>query len=174
MKYYKPFSIVVLLILVGVNIKIRIPASPQIDPSLVPYVETFKKLCSLYKADCSKTDDFKIELVSMETLNKFYRIFGENGSVIGQCWRKSNEIEINVAYFHQSIPSEIEQLVIHELGHCVLGLEHTETMDIMNPYTLPYKTYLLHYNELINRFFSCKDFCPMIEFNQYQSYWRTL
>jgi hypothetical protein len=169
MKYYRQLSIVLLLILIGMNIKVRINAKPQINPALVPYVETFKRLCKTYKTDCSKVDNFKIELVEMKDWRKIYKMLGigSGGYIIGHCWKGSNEIDINIGYFKRSSPAEIEQLVIHELGHCVLDLDHTEeTLDIMNSYTLPAYVYLKYYNEFVNRFFSCQDFCPVVKFNQ--------
>lgn len=166
MYFYRPFSIVLLFFLVACNIYLRIPATPFVDSKLSPYVTRFKELCKIYKADCSKIDTFKIYLKDMSTFDLFYKIIGKEGRVIGHCYRQSREIEIRKDYFQGANSAEIEELVIHELGHCVLDLEHTEenSIDIMNPYSLYHKAYTVNYNELMNRFFSCTEFCPVVKF----------
>jgi hypothetical protein len=167
MKYYRPFSIVLLIFLVACNVIMRIPATPEINPLLTPYVNTFLKLCDSYKTDCSKINDFKIELVKMNKFDKFYKLLGVNGYVIGHCWTGTNEIDINIDYFERANNAEIEQVMIHELGHCILDLEHTEEKTaIMNPYSIFYADYVKDYNKLMNDFFSCRENCPALQFNE--------
>ena len=168
MKYYRIFTIGLLIVLVGFNIYVRIPSTPKVHPGLLKYVETFKELCSTYKTDCSKISKFKIDLIDMSGFVKLYRMLGIKGTVIGHCWRDAKRIDINREYFDKSNSAQIEQLVLHELGHCVLNKEHTEETEpsIMNPYSIYYNFYTHNYNELMNRFFSCKDFCPVVQFNQ--------
>lgn len=161
--------ICLLVVLVIANVKMHIPAEAGIDPRLKPYVETFLKYCKLYKTDCSKTAKFKIVLVKIPDRKELFKLLGlPFGTVIGQCWERSNEIHISEDYYKSSTPVEMESLLIHELGHCILDLDHTEDTetDIMNPFSLPGYVYLRHYNELINRYFNCTDFCPVIEYNE--------
>ncbi len=167
MKYYRPFSIVLLIFLVACNIVMNIPAKPEINPQLTRYVATFLKLCDSYGVDCRKVNDFKIDLVKMDKFDKFYKLMGIEGYVIGHCWTGSNEIDINIDYFNRANNAEIEQLMIHELGHCVLDLEHTkEQLAIMNPYSIFYADYVKHYNQLMNDFFSCHENCTVVEYNE--------
>lgn len=164
---YRVISYCVLTTLIVLNIHLHKDATPEIDKELKPYVDTFLEYCDYYKVDCDKTLQFKIKLVSMKKFDVFYKMLGMKGSIIGHCWKQSKEIEINVEYFKTANHAEMEQLVIHELGHCVLDLEHKEdNVAIMNPYSLYYAAYLLSYNELMNDFFGCKIPCPQLQFNQ--------
>lgn len=167
MKYYRIFSIVLLVSLVACNILLRIPATPVVDERLVPYVRRFKELCQIYNTDCSKIDKFSIKLTDMSAFDLFYKMLGQKGKVIGHCYRESNEITIRKDYFQESLAIENEQLMIHELGHCVLDLEHTEKeLAVMNPYALYHTFYRKNYNELMNKFFNCENFCPVVTFDQ--------
>lgn len=157
---------VLLVVLVSLNINKYTPATPEIDSKLQPYVSTFLSYCDTYKVDCSRVAEFSIKFSNFRVAKVYYKLFSE-GSLIGLCKPTSNEIEINEEYFNLSSAAEKEQLIIHELGHCILDLEHTEEteLDIMNPYSFPEYVYLENYNELMNRFFSCEDFCPEVFFN---------
>jgi hypothetical protein len=164
----KYISLTILVILVAFNIYLRIPATPDIDKQLIPYVETFKQLCKTYGKDCSITDKFNIKFKDFKPYHQLYEMLGFKGRVIGHCWRDSREIDISIEYYLTAHNAEIEQLLVHELGHCVLDLEHTEEdkLAIMNPYSLYYTAYLAGYNELMNDFFGCKENCPVVKFNK--------
>lgn len=84
-------------------------------------------------------------------------ILGElDPTVAGVCKSWSNgkrEIIINVTYYNDNLdnPNVNEQVVLHELGHCTLGLNHrTELLSngypksIMYPYTFGFLNYYNH------------------------------
>ena len=53
----------------------------------------------------------------------------EDEDVAGQCWYRSNRlIEIDTPYWNVISELGREQLVEHELGHCVLNLDHDERL----------------------------------------------
>jgi hypothetical protein len=54
------------------------------------------------------------------------------GDVIGRCY-ETGGIDVNVKFYADMTIDAQRWLVYHELGHCALGLEHTET-GIMMPY----------------------------------------
>lgn len=92
------------------------------------------------------------------------------GNTVGLCQMWSNGervITIDRSFFdietaNAEYDLHIEQVVFHELGHCVLNLDHTDTelsngwpSSIMYPYSFGYSTQYAnnlnyYYNELIN------------------------
>jgi hypothetical protein len=69
---------------------------------------------------------------------------------VGVCDMSDNEIKIDPEYWYNADDYEKEELIYHELGHCVFNLEHNEDLvqmpnmpvgammpvSIMYPYTL--------------------------------------
>lgn len=167
---YRVILYVTLTLLTILNVNLHKDATPGIDKELQPYVDTFLEYCDYYHVNCDKTLEFRIKLVKMHNYEAFYKMIGigKGGNVIGHCWTKSNEIDINIDYFAKANSAEIEQVMLHELGHCILDLEHTkeDTVTMMNPYNLYYEAYIHDYNEIMNDFFGCKDNCPQLQFNQ--------
>lgn len=162
--------LILLIATVGLNLYLHYPRVPKIDKELKPYVETFLKYCELYKVDCSETSKFKITIKEIPNMSALLELLGQKPSeyvVVGLCHPMSNEIDINLEYYLKSSNVELEQLMMHELGHCVLGKDHTEDTElaIMNPYTLLDYIYLRNYKKLINAFFNCKTNCPVVEFD---------
>lgn len=85
--------------------------------------------------------------------------------ILGTCMRSGYgvpEVKINIERWSTADYYWREQLIFHELGHCVLGRDHTEVKSaagelasIMNPFHLgeSYKTYQADYiRELFTRF----------------------
>ncbi len=87
----------------------KLPPAPEltIDPQLKPYFERF---CAEVGGDCST--------VSGE--------FADLGSTYaGMCnYTNPNSVQINAAYWERINDEDKEEVVFHELGHCLLGLGH--------------------------------------------------
>lgn len=137
-------------------------AAPHIDKQLRPYVNQFLKYCHQYERDCSSIADFKIEFDSLADVKVFFP------GVVGICTPADKTILINTEYFNEEGFARREQLVFHELGHCILKLDHTDpdTIQIMHPSTLPGNVYLQLYPILMNDFFGCKTNCPIVKFDR--------
>lgn len=166
---YRFILLAVLVICIIINLKLHKNAEPVISSPLLPYVNRFLEFCDYYHTDCSEVNRFSIQLVDIPDRSKLYKLLGlEYNTTVGLCRNISKEIEVSLAYFKSALKEEIEQLVFHELGHCILNLEHTKDseVNIMNPYTLPGYMYLNNYNQLINELFSCNQSCPEVIYNQ--------
>jgi hypothetical protein len=115
----------------------------QIAPEAIPYVIKFVKTTRL-------PVDFPIKLTTLE------------GNTVGLCYSYSDgsrEIELDVDYWTRANDSMKEELVMHELGHCVLNRDHKETIvfspkenenipvSIMFPYVFGHRFYYQKYND---------------------------
>ena len=120
--------------------------------------------------------DFKEFIELFESITNTYVnvrvVFGELGDKIyGKCYYYSfgdpyNYIEINKNHWDLYSYETREQLILHELGHCVMGLAHNENLgkigelynqplSIMYPYTFGYRyvyqnNKAYYFNELKN------------------------
>lgn len=60
-----------------------------------------------------------------------------------------NWIEIDSKYWLKLSYYGKQQLIFHELGHCVLGLNHDNTLMVVNNYTIPRSImYPYHFGEM--------------------------
>jgi len=73
--------------------------------------------------------------------------------VIGYC-TPGNEVRFLTPYWDYASATTRLTLVYHELGHCALGLDHTDSeADIMNTYILSEPTAEKKWDELVNKMF---------------------
>jgi hypothetical protein len=96
-----------------------------------------------------RVDDKKIDTDIIVQFSDDLSRFG--ASVIGLCHRSYNsspEVYILRSYFNDHEASLKEELVFHELGHCLLGRPHKNDVDsdgiplsLMYPYILGEETY---------------------------------
>jgi hypothetical protein len=69
--------------------------------------------------------------------------FGDIEDSVGLCYLLTGNIEIDKEYWDRQDEAAREELIFHELGHCVMGKEHNEKMigdcpaSIMYPYIMP-------------------------------------
>lgn len=119
-----------LLILLLSSCSDSIIRGPVIDRELMPYVHGFMEDCHRYGADLSAAG--QLQRVSMVN-----DIEGDN---VGVCWTHMSR-SLKLLWYSTievtKMGSEIEQqaLIYHELGHCVLGLDHVPD-SIMAPFIL--------------------------------------
>lgn len=95
----------------------------SVDPVLQPYVSQF------YAEAASRgVTTFPHELGSVS----FEEATAEGDS--GKCYLGTRNVTISSTFFVTATESLREQIIFHELGHCVLGLEHqNERLDIELP-----------------------------------------
>lgn len=123
------------------------------DSELLPYVEEFERRCNC----------------EVEVTTRFEPL---TSPIAGVCTGHSEllpdifkSIGINKEWWITASHWEKENLIFHELGHCVLNMDHDEEMirdsflggrpkSIMYPEILPPFTYLINREEYLDRFFN--------------------
>jgi len=89
-----------------------------VDPRLEPYVQLFEKLYGVVAT-------MPVVIADLDTYTA------------GLCWTgRPHRVEISRSlfeYYEHSFPEAIEEVVYHELGHCVLGLDHDDTIAAPSP-----------------------------------------
>lgn len=119
------------------------PKYPVPEP-FQPYVEKFQDYLGY------KFDDIE------------YSFFNSTGNKVGFCRIMGDfkSIQIDSKYWNKSSDLAKEQLMFHELGHCVLRLQHNDTLDkfarpisIMNSYQFADYLYKKNYNSYIEELF---------------------
>lgn len=118
------------------------------DPEFRKYIKEIKKI---YVACGKKHLVSEIE----ETSISFKKL---DNYIYGQCFMYLKRIEINRAGWLFLEDYEKEELLLHELGHCVLKKYDTETESIMKGKggLLGIK-FTQRYNDYINEYFGCTE-----------------
>lgn len=74
---------------------------------------------------------------------------------VGTCYYKSARIIIDKKYFNTVDDAGREQLVFHEMFHCMFNLDHVEQRpDLMNPSMLYSSVYTKYRTDLLNAVFA--------------------
>jgi hypothetical protein len=78
-----------------------------------------------------------------------------SGNTVGQCQTGGvPTVTLDTTFWAQADAAEREVLVFHELGHCLLNLDHSDHLAIMWPYLLTQSFYLAHRTALVDELFS--------------------
>lgn len=118
------------------------PGEPKyIDPAFLPILNTFKQYANNY----GKIYDYDI---SITFVDKF-----DSPNVVGTC-TGNDEIRIRRSFWENVNYYQQEDVLYHELGHCVMNLDHVTTPSIMNAKTLQYWYYVTYREELIKELFT--------------------
>jgi hypothetical protein len=162
-----PFYFTLAFLLFGSPIVTKFQ-NPEINKELIPYVEQFIEKCNLYNVDCTSVDKFKIIYGEIPDSYIFKLLnIPLMKDVVGLCERNFNTITINSEYFNKVGPVHREMLVNHELGHCILGLQHVDnTQHLMNPYIIDQDDYVKYYQKIYDKIFSCNKNCPGVQWNR--------
>lgn len=123
------------------------PATDQsnIDDRTLPYVNKFTELTKVFKTNsASRLSSIRISISDLK------------GETAGTCHYGFNRIVIDRGTWVTMSVVGKEELMFHELGHCILNLDHTET-GLMKPagFYQPH-IYVANYKKLINELFGCK------------------
>lgn len=125
----------------------------KIDTSLVPHVMEFAGYCEKFKISELCKNNFK-NIKSIKKVKKFEEKF-----VIGKCYVSSlgsRWIEV-LNDWVDSDSLAMKTLIMHEVGHCVLGNpfpHYDDEDDIMNSYLLPEKIIQNEWPALIKAMFT--------------------
>lgn len=97
----------------------------SIDSRAEKYVETFVSYGTKLG---SSLDTYSLTVSFSESMPQSTN----GGQVIGYCQRYSNgqkTVVLKESYWNSASVSDREQLIFHELGHCLLGLTHNDTVE---------------------------------------------
>lgn len=128
-----------------------------IHNELKPYVEVFYAIAEMKCGHPVKRPALNMDLGKAD--------YFLNTNVAGWCVRTSPlQIMIDKEYFDMSTNYEKEELIFHELGHCILNKDHDESKDsnrrpksIMYPVTITDSIYRENRTEYINELFADID-----------------
>ena len=145
--------------------------SSSVDVELQPYLVRFLEVCNLYKVDCRSTSEYSISLEEFRPtiFELIFRLFDSN--VIGVCNQLTKTIRINKQWYDSTkalrVYERLENVMFHELGHCVLDKDHTNpgAFEIMAPAVLGWG-YSFNYQRLMDSFFGCVSNCPIVSFEE--------
>lgn len=122
-----------------------------------PYVSKFKELCDKFNDYTCKVT---LPLITIQ--------FGETAPFnMAECYPGFAKIIIDKKQYDPLPVENKEELIFHELGHCALLLEHTQT-GIMKESGLhdPF-FYRVNYSILINELFGCKTGdCEVVSYTE--------
>lgn len=128
------------------------------DNDFFTFIDSFKYEASVYNIDTN----------NIENINITYREY-ENTNYIGMCTKTSSEVSIQISHNFWSKANyyEKEQLIFHELGHCLLNREHNNDTgyynnnfvkkSIMSEYLLDYTLYKYYRFYYIEELFAGND-----------------
>jgi hypothetical protein len=124
--------------------RIYFPEPAIADTALVD-VQNF--LADCYMRECDLADWHKLEYVKSEPLT---------GQLAGVCTYHPDYRQISLSpEWYKPGTCSGKSLVYHELGHCVLNLEHTDStqVDIMDPQMDSEYNCVTYWEESVERFF---------------------
>ncbi len=131
------------LILITISLILVSCGPPKfVDPEFEPYVDSFKQNAKIYNVPVI----FNLNI-------RFGDFSKQDYDVVGYCdWK--NDIYIKRSTWEYYGWATREELIYHELGHCVLNKWHVNTFSIMRPYLLSEQYYFDNRTMLIKEFFT--------------------
>ena len=121
-------GLLALFINIVVGVELYNQFSTHIEEEFKPHVAVFEK----HYGKKLKGIGIKFEDLSSE------------GTAVGICYLLTGNIGIDKSYWEYADDLEREQLILHELGHCVLGLSHNTEMTGSCPESLMYPSLIPH------------------------------
>lgn len=156
--------LIIFAILIAIQLGMALhepPAPPRegIHVELQPYVDRFIQYGKHYRGE-----NFEMQQINMD-IGEARDLWDPfiNAGTVGWCkpLMRPLEIMIDSGYWEDITELEKEQLVFHELGHCILDADHVEELDadgdpvsIMHPYTIDEHIYIKHREEYIQKLFA--------------------
>lgn len=114
-----------------------------------PYVKGFIMESEVRSA--GNIDVSGLSIVFIDNVNQFAT--GYDLTTVGQCDYGMNTIRVLKPYWDGAADDTKENLIFHEMGHCVLKLEHTSCPNIMCPSMLDPAYYELNRTHLLDDLF---------------------
>lgn len=124
-------SLLILVLSTSCGVKNDKPQG-SVSSELKPYLDKFE---SYARANGIDVDSYSLSMSFSESMPK-----SDNGGfVIGYCQRsiEGQNVVIQGSYWNSASVSDREQLIFHELGHCLLGLSHNDTIENAPIYNWP-------------------------------------
>lgn len=122
-----------------------------------PYVDRVEQLYTLYGLE-KQAEEINSLTIEFRDLPKGY---------VGFCFPFRGKLDIDEPFWLSASDAEKEELIIHEIGHCILGLEHSDVPSIMQASGMLSDLYPANYQVFLNEYFSCKSNCPSVEWVPY-------
>jgi hypothetical protein len=147
--------------------------SLRIEQKYLPYVKAFEARAAAVGANIKVTD---LSIVSVPKIDEKY--------VVAQCLKTANgsttpSIIVSQEYWTQFSASSREELLFHEMGHCVLNRPHRADEDngisfsIMNPIVFGGRLYIVNYKQYMHELFYNSDLAsalPLVGFSSDTDY----
>ena len=134
------------LLLVSCGTQIVLPPEAHWDPLLVPFVEDFREDALFYGCSLNRINLKIVERVDKETV-RYGQAMGDAVGICTDMTLESGTMNYTTKWHEIWILDSIidynklRDVMYHELGHCYLGLEHSEGgTSIMYETTLSKKT----------------------------------
>ena len=149
-------TITFLLVTSCATINVVSDCEHYVDSSFKIYIDEFMKQAE--KNDMDK-----------DSLQDFAMIFASrlDGNTAGICLHPTNTILVNAEYWKLIDEYQREDLIFHELGHCVLGRSHCDAknedgtpVSIMNPRVMWSATYMISRDRYVKELFKPDHRCP--------------
>ena len=127
-----------------------------VDFELYPHVVEFVTSCSLVGGEF--TNQCEKRLMALDKI-EMVDAFENSPNVVGRCYygrfiTTPRTVQILKGYVDSDSLS-MKGLVFHELGHCLLGQDHTaaNSIDIMSPYVMQEEEYGAYWKTLVKGLF---------------------
>jgi len=135
-----------------------------VDKEVRVYVDRFNSYANIFLDGYSQPG---ID-VGFGTLSLMSEGYGKNYDTIGLCINHFRPtVILDKKFWRTASPVQREELVFHELGHCILGRDHeeatqnllgyTQPVSLMNPYILSEPDYLHMRDYYIAELFNSTD-----------------
>lgn len=95
----------------------------SVDPEFQPFVNSFIQDAESYNVTGLDTYTLNVHFVS-----DFGAQVNPLGETEGECLIGQNVVTIRRGYFDSSTETQRQILLYHELGHCLLGLQHDQNV----------------------------------------------
>ena len=131
------------------------------DPELQPFVEEFIKIGKL----------FKVKDIESKTKQLSIRFGSISDRELANCRYFYQQVTVNSKFWHKLSIENKEELIFHELGHCILKKTNHSDTGIMKAAGLHHPLfYKENYEYLINSLFDTKEYVTIKwDKNKYQS-----
>jgi hypothetical protein len=94
----------------------------------------------------------------LELLDKTTSLFRDLRNSYGECQPYANIVRIHQGTWHFLAPIEKLELLLHEVGHCALLMDHREN-SIMQTTGFLSGDFYMNFDHYMNEYFQCKDCC---------------
>lgn len=127
------------------------PVGDKIDPDLTVFVNDFTR----DRLDRTGVGGRPYLVVGFATLGPESKGVQVQGAVVGECWGREF-VFIDKDFWESTGYWCRKGLMYHELGHCVLGLDHVDGVDIMAPTLLSCSTFQDNWDVLVDDLFDIR------------------